>query len=248
MRFLTLAEFEEFSTLLNRRLAAIAGGGGGGSGDVTGPAGSTADNLAAFSGVTGKIIKDSGLPSTSTGTGSLVRATSPTLVTPALGTPASGTLTNCTGLPETGLTLSDNTTNNADTSKHGFLPKLNNSETDFLNGKGAWAAPSGIPSGMIAIFDAAACPSGWTRVSAFDDKFIRGKDTYGGSGGASTHTHTGPSHTHTVTEGAWVNVGSLPGGFTLLAGGSATGSGGTGNTGSGSSLPPYIDVIFCKKD
>jgi hypothetical protein len=34
-----------------------------------------------------------------TGTGSLVFATSPTLVTPVLGTPASGTLTNCTGLP-----------------------------------------------------------------------------------------------------------------------------------------------------
>ena len=38
----------------------------------------------------------------STGTGGLVRATSPTLVTPALGTPASGTLTNCTGLPQAG--------------------------------------------------------------------------------------------------------------------------------------------------
>jgi len=35
----------------------------------------------------------------STGTGNVVRATSPTLVTPALGTPTSGTLTNCTGLP-----------------------------------------------------------------------------------------------------------------------------------------------------
>lgn len=40
---------------------------------------------------------------TSTGSGGLVRATSPTLVTPALGTPASGTLTNCTGLPTAGL-------------------------------------------------------------------------------------------------------------------------------------------------
>lgn len=38
----------------------------------------------------------------STGTGGLVRATSPTLVTPALGTPASGVLTNCTGLPVPG--------------------------------------------------------------------------------------------------------------------------------------------------
>lgn len=34
-----------------------------------------------------------------TGSGALVFATSPTLVTPALGTPGSGTLTNCTGLP-----------------------------------------------------------------------------------------------------------------------------------------------------
>jgi hypothetical protein len=34
-----------------------------------------------------------------TGSGSLVFATSPTLVTPALGTPSSGTLTNATGLP-----------------------------------------------------------------------------------------------------------------------------------------------------
>jgi hypothetical protein len=38
---------------------------------------------------------------TSTGTGSTVRNTSPTLVTPALGTPASGVLTNATGLPLT---------------------------------------------------------------------------------------------------------------------------------------------------
>ena len=40
-----------------------------------------------------------------TGSGALVFATSPTLVTPALGTPSSGTLTSCTGLPlSTGVT------------------------------------------------------------------------------------------------------------------------------------------------
>jgi hypothetical protein len=38
-----------------------------------------------------------------TGSGALVFATSPTLVTPALGTPASGILTNCTGLPLAGV-------------------------------------------------------------------------------------------------------------------------------------------------
>jgi hypothetical protein len=40
-----------------------------------------------------------GVISDETGTGSLVFATSPTLVTPILGTPTSGTLTNATGLP-----------------------------------------------------------------------------------------------------------------------------------------------------
>lgn len=39
-----------------------------------------------------------------TGSGALVFATSPTLVTPALGTPSSGTLTNATGLPIAGIT------------------------------------------------------------------------------------------------------------------------------------------------
>ena len=40
-----------------------------------------------------------GVISDETGSGALVFATSPTLVTPALGTPSSGTLTSCTGLP-----------------------------------------------------------------------------------------------------------------------------------------------------
>ena len=46
---------------------------------------------------------------TSTGTGGIARATSPTFVTPILGTPTSGTLTNCTGLPPAGLTTAAKT-------------------------------------------------------------------------------------------------------------------------------------------
>lgn len=62
-----------------------------GTGVATFLASPTAANLA--SAVTGE-----------TGTGNLVFATSPTLVTPLLGTPTSGTLTNCTGLPLAGVT------------------------------------------------------------------------------------------------------------------------------------------------
>ena len=44
-----------------------------------------------------------GVISNETGSGALVFATSPTLVTPALGTPSSGVLTSCTGLPATSI-------------------------------------------------------------------------------------------------------------------------------------------------
>lgn len=54
-----------------------------------------------FSNVTGTLAVANGGTgvTTSTGSGSVVLSTSPTLVTPALGTPASGVATNLTGLP-----------------------------------------------------------------------------------------------------------------------------------------------------
>jgi hypothetical protein len=55
------------------------------------------NNLSVFAATTS--LQLATLISDETGSGALVFATSPTLVTPALGTPASGTLTSCTGLP-----------------------------------------------------------------------------------------------------------------------------------------------------
>jgi hypothetical protein len=57
----------------------------------------TSGTLAQFAATTSSQL--AGVISDETGSGSLVFATSPTLVTPVLGTPSSGTLTNCTGLP-----------------------------------------------------------------------------------------------------------------------------------------------------
>jgi hypothetical protein len=61
-----------------------------------------------------------------TGTGALVLANTPTLVTPVLGTPASGTLTNCTGLPVGGISATGTP-----------------NSTTYLRGDGSWQTVSG---------------------------------------------------------------------------------------------------------
>jgi len=58
---------------------------------------STSNKLSDFAATTSAEL--AGVISDETGTGALVFANSPTLVTPALGTPSSATLTNATGLP-----------------------------------------------------------------------------------------------------------------------------------------------------
>jgi hypothetical protein len=73
--------------------ADITLGAGGGDALVANP-------LSQFAATTS--LQLAGVMTDETGTGALVFATSPTLVTPALGTPASGVLTNCTGLPVAG--------------------------------------------------------------------------------------------------------------------------------------------------
>ncbi len=65
--------------------------------------GLTASPLSQFAATTSLQLK--GVISDETGSGDLVFATSPSLVTPLLGTPTSGTLTNCTGLPKAGVVM-----------------------------------------------------------------------------------------------------------------------------------------------
>lgn len=62
----------------------------------------TANKLSDFAATTSAEL--AGVISDETGSGALVFANTPTLVTPLLGTPTSGVLTNCTGLPFAGLT------------------------------------------------------------------------------------------------------------------------------------------------
>ena len=110
----------------------------------------TVGATAIASGTSGRILYDNagvlGEVGT-TGSGSVVLSTSPSLITPLLGTPTSGTLTNCTGLPDTSVSFTDNTTGDVSITKHGYAPKAPNDATKYLDGTGAYSTPAGSVSG-----------------------------------------------------------------------------------------------------
>jgi hypothetical protein len=104
---------------------------GAGTGDVNGPAASVDQEMALFDGTSGKLLERA------TGTG-IVRVTSGVYGTPG-------------NVVESEITLADNTTNNASTTKHGFLKKLSNIATEYMDGTGNFSTPAGGTGAVVQI-------------------------------------------------------------------------------------------------
>jgi len=127
-----------------------------------------------------------------------------------------------------------------------------------------------VPPGAIILLESATCPVGYTRVSAFDGKFLVGSSTPGDTGGSNTHDHGGttgshaltiaelPSHSHTSTfrnANGWAgntnfvqpsNDASSAGTHTSDAAGG--GQGHTHPIAPADNRPAFQTVLMCRKD
>ena len=102
----------------------------------------------------------------------------------------------------TGASTPSNARTNLGVGNVGTLNTNGNANT-YLNGTGAWTVPPqnpGVPTGAIILMTVP-CPPGYTRVSAWDGRYVRMGPALA-SGGSASHSHgpgsyAAPAHTHT---------------------------------------------------
>lgn len=125
-----------------------------------------------------------------------------------------------------------------------------------------------IPTGAIILWNSGSCPAGYTRLSAYDGKFLVGSATSGSSGGSNTHMHSagsyaGPVHTHSVPHNGWTSNGSGTDMSVLAMGkngeayarpttSNVSGPSGAGPVSGTSALadsrPEFMTILLCQKD
>lgn len=132
----------------------MAGGAGSDSDHVIGPSSATSNAVSLFNGTSGKIIKNSTATYDSDGFNI-----------------ASGLLYKINGVAhthaESEITFTDNTTNNASSDEHGYLPKLSGDSDQYLNGDGQWTVPSGSSGSTFTDYSSTSTVTGWTTPTKF---------------------------------------------------------------------------------
>ena len=210
-------------------------------------------DVSAFSGILPVVNGGTGV-TTSTGTGSVVLNTSPTLVTPILGTPTSGTLDNCTSNTET---FGTNNTQLATTAfVQAALQALHpigsiytatvSTNPGPLCGFGTWVA---YGAGRVLIGDGGGYSAGATGGSA---DAITVSHTH-----TATSTVTDPGHFHETAVNALNGVsttgfqdGANPTGRVVPTSTVTTGitvattNASTGSSGTNANLQPYVVVYM----
>lgn len=129
-----------------------------------------------------------------------------------------------------------------------------------------------VPAGAILLWDGGSCPSGFTRVSAYDDLFLVASATAGATGGSDAHDHGAATGSHALTtsempshsHSSFIPVrDGLSGGNSDFLAGNGSGSyyprtvatnsngGGAGHDhgiSSADSRPAYKTIVLCRKD
>jgi len=150
----------------------------------------------------------------------------------------------------------------------GGAPAAGSLLTSDTDGLAVWQAPSGagIPSGAVAFFNMASCPSGWTALTGARGRYLVGLPSGGTLAGASgtvltdlesrpvgqhNHTITDPGHTHNYSGGGTL-LRASSGINTAIPSAGSTGIANTGisvdNTGIAGTNAPYTQLLVCQKD
>jgi hypothetical protein len=128
---------------------------------------------------------------------------------------------------------------------------------------------SGVPSGAMILWDSGACPSGFSLVTLYNDRFLVSSPTAGSTGGSNTHSHgsgtySGSVHTHSVPYSGWpMEVAGFGDGSRLAGnkaseteymtiGNNTSGPGGGGAISGTSDVsdgrPSFVTLTLCRKD
>ena len=130
------------------------------------------------------------------------------------------------------LTFSDITTNNSSTSEHGFLKKLDNTATHYMDGTGNWSAPAG--SASAPTFQYLKTGSSATYTTPANCRAIK-VEAWGGGGGGGGGFNGAPTAGGNGGDTIFNSVhakGGVGGLVGTTANGTAGGAGTTAGTGS----------------